>query len=467
MKRPLVVLVLLLAAHLAIVLRHHARPLITDEIYYYEKARSFAAHGSFPHASAEELRIVQGSVWGTSDWRPPGYSLFLAIIGTGDPAGLRLRLTIIQFLLVAAVLLWTAQAGPSLSMPVAMLLALAPWPFEFANDIGPDALNAALTGTALLLAWRWATTPDRGPLALFLAMLAASATLLLRPEMIAMAPVIAIAALLLRRRPVSRDIFAALLAFALVVGLQAAYRTVFTGRIGLFGALRIKNAGAFNWTRTWFGTEKEAYDFVYAVTEGRREELPARAFSNERERALVESLVQAAVAGGYSERIDRAFQALADQRRAAHPLRTYLIRASNIVQLWINLETNSAILEALAPIPRGIRRPILGALLLLRIVIVILSFACARRAWKRWREGEAGAHEILVLMMFSYVAARTLLVGIVLDWRVHRYVISAWVPMLACAAYALSPTPARPTPSNGPEVFAGAAPAADGGAASA
>lgn len=466
MKRPLALLVLLLAAHFAIVLRQHARPLITDEIYYYQKARYFSAHGTFPPASAQELDIVRGKTWGTSDWRPQGYSLFLAAIGTGDPAALRLRVTILQFLLLAAVLLWTATAGPPLSMPAAILFAVSPWPFEYVNDLGPDALNAALTAAALLLAWRWATSPARGPLALFVAILAASATLLLRPEMIAMAPVIAVVALLLRRNATLRDVLAALLAFSLVAGLQIAYRTAFTGRPGLFGALRIKNAGAFNWSRTWIGTEKEAYDFVYAITEGRGEELPSRAFDDERERALVDSLMRAAEGSGYSEGIDRAFQSLADRRRHAHPLRTLLIRASNVVQLWINLETNSTLLEALTPVPRWIRRPILGALLLLRIVLAVLAFVGARRAWKRWRTGEADVYDVLVLMMFSYVVARTLFVGIVLDWRVHRYVVSAWVPLLACAARALSPTPARPMLSTGRAAFAGADRAGDGGAAS-
>ena len=444
MKRPLILLVLLLAAHFAIVLRHHARPLITDEIYYFEKARLFA-HGMFPRANAQELDIVRGKTWGTSDWRPQGYSVFLALIGTGDPATLRLRATITQFLLLAAVILWAASILPRASI----LFAVAPWPFEFATDIGPDALNAALTGAALLLAWRWATSPERGPLALFLATLAASATLLLRPEMIAMAPVIAITALLLRRNRTTRDAFAALLAFALVVGLQVAYRTAFTGQPGLFGALRIKNAGAFNWTRTWLGTEKEAYDFVYAITEGRREELPARAFDDERERALVDTLMRQAETRGYTEDIDRAFQSLADQRRHAHPLRTLLIRASNVVQLWINLETSSPILEALAPVPRLIRRPLLGGLLLLRIVVLVLAFVAAWRAWKRWRAGIADAYDLLVLMMFTYVIARTLFVGIVLDWRVHRYVVSAWIPLLICAVRAISPTPERPTLSSG------------------
>ncbi|HEX2121127.1 MAG TPA: hypothetical protein VHL59_05730, partial [Thermoanaerobaculia bacterium] len=346
---------------------------------------------------------------------------------------------------------------PDAKLPAALLLGLAPWPFEFAHDIGPDALNAVLAGFALLLLWR-------GPM--FPAMLVASSTLLFRPEMIAMAPVFAIAALVLRPRRTKRDVVAAVLAFALVVAIQVGYRTWFTGQPGLFGGLRIANAGAFNWTRTWIGTEKEAYDFVYAVTEGRLEELPARAFANESERALVEGMMREAHARGYSAELDARFQALADQRRREHPLLWASVRALNVVQVWLNLETNPTLLDALTPVPRVIRRPILGGLLLLRVFILLFAFIGAIQAWKRWRRGEADDLDRLTLLMFAYVVARTLLVGIVLDWRVHRYVVSAWIPMIWCAIRGLSPMLARRSLSRGRGASAGADRSAAAAAAS-
>lgn len=462
MRRPLWILLALLLAHSAIVLRHHARPLITDELYYAAKARYVATHGAFPKAGAQELELVANRAWGTSDWRPPGYPLFLVLVagsGIHDDAALRLRVTIVQIALLIALILAVYRLVPRESKwPAALLLGLAPWPFEFANDIGPDALNAVLAGFALLLLWR--RTP------MFLAMLVAASTLLFRPEMIAMVPAFAIAAIALRPKRTWRDMLAAVLAFSIVAGIQIGYRTWFTGKPDLFGGLRVANAGAFNWTRTWIGTEKEAYDFVYAVTEGRLEELPGRAFSNERERALVEGTMREAHARGYSAELDARFQALADQRRREHPLLWLTVRALNVVQVWVNLETNSTLLDALTPVPRIIRRPLLGGLLVLRLLILVCAFIGAVRAWKRWRRGEADDLDRLTLLMFAYAVCRTLLVGIVLDWRVHRYVVSAWIPVIWCAIRGLSPMPGRRWLSRGPGASAGADRSADAAAAS-
>lgn len=436
---PFCFLVAVLCLHFLLALRHHARPLITDEHYFVGKARYFAAHGSFPPASARELDIVAGRVWGTSDWRPQGYAVFLALVGPlDDPATLRLRVTIVQFGLITALLvafyLVAARGTNDLRRLwfAALLLALSPWPFEFANDIGPDTVNAFLTGTALLLSWLWASSAHRGALWLFAATLVASITLLFRPEMIAMAPVIAGTAILFRFS--WGHVFTAALAFVLVVSVQIAYRTQFTGQPGLFGALRISNRGAFDWTRTWIGTEKEAYDYVYAVTEGRPATLPPRAFADASERATIDRAAQLARDHGYTESVDQLFANLAAKRRHDHPLLVAGVRALNAIQLWIHLETNAPILQALTPVPRPIRRPILGALLLLKVAAVVLAVLATIRAIRRWHRGQGDALDALTILCATYILARTLFVGLVLDWRVHRYVLSAWPPLLWCAS---------------------------------
>lgn len=454
-KRPLWVLIALLVAHFVIVLRHHARPLITDELYYFDRASYFAHHGSF-HPIDERSTV--------GDWRPQGYSIFLGTIGLGafdDPAAVRLRATIIQFALVAALLIATfvvftrSTNDTRAHWIAAILFGLAPWPFEYANDIGPDAIVAAIIGCGLLLLWR-----ARGGASLFAAMFVISLALLFRPEMIVMPPLIALAAFWIQRRWNIRDVLAAALAFALVAGAQVAYHTAYSGHPSVFGEFHISNAGAFHWTRTWLGTEKEAYDFVYAITEGRPEELPPRAFDSEDERALVQRLTRDAQASGYSPAIDAAFEKLAEQRTRRHPIRTTLVRAANVVQVWINLETPSPILDELTPVPRPIRRGLLGGLLLLRIVIIVAAFV---GAWKARHRGDA--YDQLTLLLFAYVVMRTLLVGVVLDWRVHRYMLSAWIPLLFVGAAALSRTTGRPSPSSGRAAFAGADRGGDGGAA--
>jgi hypothetical protein len=39
-----------------------------------------------------------------------------------------------------------------------------------------------------------------------------------------------------------------------------------------------------------------------------------------------------------------------------------------------------------------------------------------------------------IALCAMYVIARTLLVGVVVGWFAHRFVVSAWIPLLACAA---------------------------------
>jgi hypothetical protein len=456
-KRPLWVLIALLVVHFVIILRHHARPLITDELYYFDRAHYFAQdRGLKP--------IDERVTTGPSDWRPPGYPILLGTFGYGtfdDPAAFRLRVTIVQFLAVAALLIATfvfftrSTNDTRAHWIAAILFGLAPWPFEFTNDIGPDELAAALIGCSLLLLWR-----ARGSSSWLHAVMGFSLSLTLRPEMIVMPPFIAAAAFTINRRWSVRNVVAAALGFGVIVGAQVLYRTTHSGRVSIFGEFRIANAGAFHWTRTWFGTEKEAYDFVYAITEGRSHELPARAFDSDQERGLVEVLTRYAQANGYSPGIDATFENLANQRTRRHPLRTMLVRAANVFHVWINLETPSPILEELTPVPRPIRRVLLGGLLLLRIVIIVAGFIGAWRA-----RHSADPYDKLTLLMFAYIVLRTLLVGIVLDWRVHRYMLSAWIPLLWCAARAFNRTTARPSPSSGREVFARADRGGDGGAA--
>src|ERR1051325_1125474 len=196
-------LVAILAAHGAIVLTHYRHPLITDEFYYVAKARYIVERHRFmpidPHAAAAE----HGQEWGNSDWRPPGYALVVAALSLGDfsdPAGaLRFRVTLAQFLMVAAALLALYRAAVQAGVDgraryaAAILLGLPPWTFGVVNEIGPDPENLALAAFALLALGR-----NRIVLGTFLLTL----TLFFRPEMIVLPPIIVgIALLPWRRQP--------------------------------------------------------------------------------------------------------------------------------------------------------------------------------------------------------------------------------------------------------------------------
>lgn len=438
----------LLVVHAAIVLTHFRHPLITDEVYYVARGQYLAAHHRFAPADLRAMAAERGEAWGNSDWRPPGYAIFLAAISGGDfsdPAGsLRLRVTVAQLLMVAASLLCLYRVAVAAGAPryaAATLLGVPPWTFFAVNEIGPDPETLFLVTCALLLLWRWVVAKHLGTLWLTSATAVFTISLFLRPEMIVMPPLLVAAAMLLRTR-VARvsihQIAAAALVFCALVGLEVAYRTWFTGRVGVFGGLHIYNSGAFDWANGWLGTEKETYDFVYALGEGKPASVPERAFDSTKERNEVLGLVAGIAARGvYTAADDAAFERLAEQKRRDHPLRVVLLRGWHTIHLWLNVENNSPLLDAMTVVPRTFRRPFYGALLLLRIAALALACFALVRVIREIRFGTFDRYTLLVALLLFYVAARSILTGVVLNWNVHRYVLSAWPPLLCCAAIAM------------------------------
>src|SRR6185295_5368330 len=110
-----------LSAHVLVIVTHFRHPLITDEIYYVAKARYIIEHHALAPADPRSLAVERGTAWGNSDWRQPGYALFLAAVSLGDfsdPAGaLRLRVTIVQFLFVAGSLVALYRAAARVLTP--------------------------------------------------------------------------------------------------------------------------------------------------------------------------------------------------------------------------------------------------------------------------------------------------------------------------------------------------------------
>lgn len=450
-RGPLLLLLALLGVHFVTVLSHYQHPLVTDEYYYVAKARHIAETGSFSPADPSAVAVEAGSAYGTSDWRPPGYPLFLAAISQGDfgdPAtGLRLRATIVQFIGVAGTLIALFVIAIESGIrglrryAAAALTGTPPWTFAFVNDLGPDALTVPMVAASLLLLWKYVTAPQPLAWPLVAAAFIAGCALFFRPEMIVTAPFLVAVAFALgpgRWRGRLGHLVAAAALWGAMVGLQAAYHTWHTGIPGVFGGLHIVNAGAFAWVKTWPGTEKEAYDFVYAITEARPASLPARAFDDAHEQAEVLTVVARIQARGhYLQEDDAFFASMAEKRRRARPLRAHLLRGWHSVNMWFNIENNSPLLTALSRVRRAVRRPFYGALVLLRLLIIALAAAAVVRCVHAFARGNATAYDLLLVLLTSYAVFRTLFVGVALNWNVHRYILSAWPPVLWVACYAL------------------------------
>lgn len=429
-------LLLLLAAQVALALRPPSGPFGGDEPYYVSKAEYFATHHRFPRAAPDELAVENGRQWGTSDWRPQGYPLFVALCSGGSfaPARLRPRVTAVQVLLIALAIflvfkeLRRLPVRPEVRIVSALVLGLAPWPFEFVGLIGPDSLVASVTAISLLLIGRW-------PKSVFFATMLFTTTFTFRPEMIVLPPLIVGVAALFQERHRIRFIMAGATAFFVIFAIHYAYRMDFTGQTvpTIFGGLHIQDRGAFSWVNTWIGTEHEAYDFVFSLTNGMpTPRLPDRAFANEIERQKVDGiLAHIRTSKRFSAVDDAAFDALARSRVSQHPLIVFSAHVAHIGHLWINEETNSQLLQAFVRVPRNLRRPILGGLLILKLTM-LAGFGVFLVRIRSFRGN------LFLVLCALYVVARTALVGFALGWFAHRYVVNAWIPLIVCAVTALT-----------------------------
>ena len=403
-------------------------PPMGDEPYYLAKARHLRAHGSFPRADARTLAIERGEVWGTDDYRPPGYPALLALIGPS-----RARVKWVQFVCVAALLIaihFIATKHGAHPVATALLLGVAPWPLEWVTSILADPLNAVVNFIGLLLLWR-AIVTGRATLA-FAGALLVSATLLFRADMILLPPVVFAAVWWMCRR------FAVPMAaaFLMVVGMQYAYRVHFTGdaTTSLYAPFRLQYGHALKWSGTWLGTERETTSFVWTLSEGRvPPPLPSRAWGDEEEKRAIEGVVADVTrTGRYTEAHDAVFARLREKRVRDNFLGAFVApRIWNAIHLWANSSTNAQLLRALVAVPRPARRLLLGALLLLKLAIFVL-FA---RALLRQRTP-------LVLLCALFVIARTLEIG-ALNAGEHRYALVAWLPLLLCATFGTITLPTR------------------------
>jgi hypothetical protein len=400
-----------------------------DEPYYVSKAAYFVAHHRFPRATSHEVAIEQGTEWGTSDWRPQGYPLFVALCSGGDlsAASLRPRITAVQACLIALAIFLVFRAlrphtdRSSMRVLSALILGLAPWPFEFAGLIGPDSLVASVTAIALCLL-------GRHPRTVFLATLLFATTFTFRPEMIVLPPLIVARAALFQEKHRLGFILTAGLAFLAVFSAHYAYRIDFTGQRvpGIFGGQHIQDRGAFDWVNTWISTESEASNFVFSLTNGQTiPRLPARAFSTDMERRIVASVVSDIQRNRtYSAADDAAFETLAHLRVHQHPFIVVAVHIWHTGHLWINSETNSPLLNAFAHFPRPFRRGLLGAILLLKLTMLAgFVLFLSQRDWR----------DPFLVLCGLYVLAHTALVGLAIGGFGHRLVVSGWIPLLGCA----------------------------------
>ncbi len=442
-----VVLLVLLCWQFLLVLLLPGRPApIGDEWGVIAKVQHLAGTGRLPQARPEELDIASGSVTGDSDFRPPGYPVFVWISSLGDDRWpvIQWRVTIVQFWIVALAL-WLVQGiilrlctSRLTRLLMSVVIGIQPWAFEFVHSTRPDTLTMGLATFGLAILAFYDGSSRRSMLALCFGTLILCSTLLVRPEMFAIAPVIVTFSVLATRPPLHRLITHGLIAsivFFSLAAIQVTYRTWFVGKPGVYGPERLKYMGAWNWVNTWFSTE-ETLELVWNFRTGASgcEFLPSSAFSDETERAriLAAFRMREQSAAAASE-ADRVFAQVAAERVRESPIRHWVLpRIWRTTIHWVNLETSPQLLRALAEWPRPPRRIFLGCLFALRILVVGFGFFGAVLLLRRRRASLVGRAAAL---FGFFVIVRAVFFGPIIGAVAHRYAVSGWPPLLlTCAA---------------------------------
>ncbi len=421
-----------------------------DEPYYTYKTEYLAKHGILP--KADDVDMALGKKSEDSDFRSPGYPIFLRICNISD-SGFRCerwKSGVIQFALISAVMMilyliaCAFLKGSKWTYLVALMLGIQPWVFEYSASIYPDSLTASITTLALIGLFTFIKTKKSGREAVFLVIstLLLCLSFMLRIERIVLVPIIVFAAVIIKSRRLNSILkygcYSGLI-FILFCGLQIGYRHYLTGKAELIPKYRWSGQGALDWTYTWFGTEKSSgQGFAYGSSDKRLEKLPPRAFGDDYEKQEIARALSLYAKSGYTEEVDRIFEAVANKRIKDNFLVNYgLTRVWRTTSLWVNNETNAQLLNVIQFTPKIIRKSILGLLLALKLIIYLLAVISLFMVFKHLRRRSLSGYHYLTMLMLLNIFLITVFFGLVFGDNEHRYVLGAWPAMLWCAASAI------------------------------
>jgi hypothetical protein len=439
-RLSILLLLLLLSAQFAIFSGGRWIGRTGDEPYYMTRAKQLLDKAELP------------KVEGSGDWRPAGYSVFLAFFRgiTRNWVSARMLCSFTQFTLLSLILL-TFQTIACLFLKhsravflTAILLGVQPWIFEDCRNLVPDSLTASLTTIGLLGLFASKYVKEKSHIIIFfLSALVLCTTIFLRPEMIAMAPLLICIGLFFQKQenPIFvRNVTIGLLILFILVGLQVLYRGSSNGKWEIYGNFSIKKRGAHSWTDSWFSTEQTAYteflheNKIFYITV---DNFPKRAFADPWEKNTIrEALARVQEQRTYDESADLLFQRVAEKRvRDNYFLNSGLTRLWRTLMMWFYFDGENLL-------SKNINQPVLKSTIivgfyLFKMLIFGLAACSAVFTIRAIRNGTFAWYQHLTGLMIMCVIVRTFLMGLVLGWMIHRYALVAWPAMLWCAVSAI------------------------------
>lgn len=434
-----------------------------DQGDYVNKATNLRRFGTFFDNSSGTAR---STLW--SDFRPPGYSVYLWLWGVTDENHSLRRpvIAVVQIILLVPVLLYTVRETcrnvssrflqSILGCGIGFLAPL----FEHQLSLLPDQLAALLTVYGIVFYAQFITVNSQKWAGVFAvtgtAILGLTCTV--RPDLILTAPFlfpicIVVRKFLSRRSPslginwrvwllVSTCCGTVFLAF---VGANIWYRYACFGELRIYGRLAVPAPGAEAWGRTWINTEKSCLEqFLWPLGMPKPalsiDQFPSRAFREISEhRAVDDLLTEINRSQVYTTSIDRRFQRLADKKVRDNPVSCFIVpRTWRVIHLWLNLESNWQSLIAVARLDRPIRRGLLLALVVVKWTVVVGALSAVVPLLGAFCERKVTNLDVLASLTLLTVLFRSFVIGFAFGSHEHRYATAVWPCCAIAGSYGIA-----------------------------
>ena len=383
------------------------------------------------------------AVFPTQNWRPRGYSLFIAICNVGNDSynDVRYRCASVQmFLGVLVILCFYGLASVALGASkrlyfIAFLLGAQPWTLAHTRSMYPDSLTASLVTFGLLALFGFIRAQKRNTQLFFLgfSVLLFLACILLRTEMLVLVSVIFCVGLAFKLRERIPLKFAVTIAIVVVgcAGYYVGKSLLSKGKFGVSAKYKLSKGGEFLWVKSWFATEESGFDNLMNIPAWKPsifQQLPNHAFSNESERNEIRKAFEICdKSQKYDKRADRIFRTVARKRFEANYFRNAILtKLWSVIHMWVNLETTEQWIPPGKRVPSNLIR---YSFFMFKLTIFFLT---ALSAIQVLRSPESPWYHALTILMIVFVVDRTLLMGGMIGY-LHRYVVVAWPAMLWCA----------------------------------
>ena len=445
--RPILIFLMIITIQFSLVFNYDFssyNKLSGDEGDYYNDATYFLENNMIKKADAAHYeRIMDRKVGYFSDYRLPGYSLFLSLfLQDEEIKSNRKKVSIIHFLLISFlifiifIILNKKLENNILRILSAILFSIQPWAFNYIVSMCPESIFLFFINCSVLLMGVFLYSNEKiiSLSSLILANLFFCTSIFMRPDAIVSYPLILIFALCLKFYEKSKNIipetFICLFFIFASISLSKKYTNYFDKSNGVFVKFSHATPGLYDWSHTLVVNERVRNGIVWGITKKNYRNsfdiIKKSMAANDDEKYYINEALNIMNTNGgkYNFQVDSIFQNLTKKRINNNFFSYYLIpRVHSTVHLLINKETNQQLKYFLSNKNKYFRIFSKGFYFVLKLGMIITVLVFSFPISKNISFNKRDYLEYLYLMFLILFISRWIFFGMVYVSSEHRYIV--------------------------------------------